>query len=687
MPRSLSEALQTAAWRAREDAIANSAGRIATLPKLRLPRRTTVHVDLASGSKTPSPEVASTGQASTGQASTGQGATDPLTTLVHQIEIDGQHFTVQGNAVLCPCPDCAAPLTVRVWLGVADCWRCGCALELDRQVWDTLRQRVAAVATPRAAAQHPQRAPLPPPPRPAQPAAAQPHAASRLPSTDPLPAENGPEAELDRLLADSRLAKLLEGGFSALPAWFVSFLLHLALLLLLAMIALQQASPESLRIVLSSFIDKSHREGTELQVQNPLNQLADDQLLPPDADVAELEARETAQAVADARELASDPLPLAPLPDLDSLKRNLTVEPARTPSLAVRDPRLRSELLEKAGGTTQTEAAVARGLRWLASVQNQDGSWSLANYERHAREDNQGDAAGTSLALLPFLGAGQTQEFGRYKATVARGLAWLIANQKPNGDLRANFNGQAGMYAHGQAAIVLCEAFAMTGDEKLRQPAQLAIDFIEQAQHSRGGWRYQPGEPGDTSVFGWQLMALQSARAARGGIAVSDETLKLADYYLDLASKPRGQSRVPAGALYRYLPDDGSFTPAMTAEGLLCRMYLGWPRDNPRLMTGVRWLVDEHLPTADKPNLYYWYYGTQVLHHYGGRPWETWNKAVRELLVGSQLKKGKHPGSWEPSQFEWGAQGERIFVTSLAVCTLEVYYRHLPLFEPLALDD
>jgi hypothetical protein len=311
----------------------------------------------------------------------------------------------------------------------------------------------------------------------------------------------------------------------------------------------------------------------------------------------------------------------------------------------------------------------------------------LANYERHARADNPGDAAGTSLALLPFLGAGQTPEQGRYKTEVAQGLAWLIANQKPDGDLRINFNGQAGMYAHGQATIVLCEAYAMTGDEKLREPAQRAIDFIQRAQHTSGGWRYQPGEPGDTSIFGWQLMALQSARAARGGIAVDPETLKLADYYLDLASTPRGKSRVPAGALYRYLPNDGSFTPAMTAEGLLCRMYLGWNRDNPRLMTGVRWLVEEHLPSADKPNLYYWYYGTQVLHHYGGKPWETWNRSVRDLLVASQLKKGKHPGSWEPSQFDWGAQGERIFVTSLAVCTLEVYYRHLPLFEPLALDD
>ena len=89
----------------------------------------------------------------------------------------------------------------------------------------------------------------------------------------------------------------------------------------------------------------------------------------------------------------------------------------------------------------------------------------------------------------------------------------MMQNQKPNGDLRANFPGQAGMYAHGQGAIVLCEALAMTGDEQLRDPAQRAIDFIENAQHRQGGWRYQPGQPGDTSVLGWHLMAIQSARS------------------------------------------------------------------------------------------------------------------------------------------------------------------------------
>ncbi|MEC7498314.1 MAG: prenyltransferase/squalene oxidase repeat-containing protein, partial [Planctomycetota bacterium] len=172
-----------------------------------------------------------------------------------------------------------------------------------------------------------------------------------------------------------------------------------------------------------------------------------------------------ARADQDARELQLDPIPVVAPPDLNQVKKQIAGEPGSRPIFAARDPRLRSELVKKEGGTLLTEAAVARGLRWLAQNQNQDGSWSLSNYQRSDRPDNQGDTAGTALALLPFLGAGQTHEYGMYKENVAQGLRWLIERQAIDGDLRAGLNNVQGMYAHGQATIVLVEALAMTGDE------------------------------------------------------------------------------------------------------------------------------------------------------------------------------------------------------------------------------
>jgi len=284
-------------------------------------------------------------------------------------------------------------------------------------------------------------------------------------------------------------------------------------------------------------------------------------------------------------------------------------------------------------------------------------------------------SAGTSLALLPFLGAGQTHLVGHYRESVARGLRWLIAHQKANGDLRADSAGNSGMYAQGQCAIVLCEAYFMTGDEELRDPAQRAIDFIVAAQHGGGGWRYRPGENGDTSVFGWQLMAIQSARAAN--LNVPPETLTLATHYLDSVQSDDG-------AKYAYMRGRGP-DHVMTAEALLCRMYLGWKTNDPGLERGMRYLSDDYLPKDVAPNMYYWYYATQAFHHVGGSHWDRWNRQMRDILVNKQQKRGHEAGSWDPSHSH-DKTGGRIYATALATCTLEVYYRHLPLFRQIELE-
>jgi hypothetical protein len=171
------------------------------------------------------------------------------------------------------------------------------------------------------------------------------------------------------------------------------------------------------------------------------------------------------------------------------------------------------------------------------------------------------------------------------------------------------------MYGHALASIVLCEAYGLTKDESLRKPAQKALNFIVGAQHNRGGWRYEPRQAGDTSVVGWQLMALRSGQMAY--LQVPVRTFSKADYYLNDAQTDS------TGGRYAYMPG-GRATPTITAEALLCRQYLGWPKDHPGLRKGIDYLMD-NLPDRRQPNIYYWYYATQVLFHVGGRPWERWN--------------------------------------------------------------
>lgn len=604
-------------------------------------------------------------------------------TATHRIACAGGDLWLTGSSLFCACPDCSAPMTIRIWLELADCWQCGSSVSLSAEQSRAARKLSEHLQQPQA---HP-RAPLTTlPPITAMPAGPQPSL-----SLDSAVA-SAEQRELESLSRGSSVARILRRGFRLTPAWIISFIIHLIVVLLLALIMLRSESVGPPSIVLSTFLSSEREEGGTVQFEDLMDALRDNMELANDFDESDQDIKQILESAnRDAQDLIVDPDPVTPLADLNEIKKNITTKRENVMSFAARDPRVRAEIVQKEGGTSLSEAAVARGLRWLASVQNQDGGWSLKNYQRHNRKNNKSDVMATSLALLPMLGAGQTHEFGIYKKNVAAGLAWLLENQKPNGDLRAGFNGEQGMYAHGQATIVICEALALTGDQKLRIPAEQGARFIESAQHAKGGWRYRPGEIGDTSVFGWQMMALQSARAPDLNLNVDDATLKLADYFLDQVIAParfnnRRKTRLPNGAAYCYMPGRKA-TPTMTAEAILCRMYLGWEQNDPRLDSAVKWLVEDHLPDPDEANLYYWYYGTQVMHHYGGKPWDTWNAAVQSILITTQNTGGSYPGSWTPRDFEWGIQGGRIYTTSLAVCTLEVYYRHLPLFQQIELDE
>ncbi len=124
----------------------------------------------------------------------------------------------------------------------------------------------------------------------------------------------------------------------------------------------------------------------------------------------------------------------------------------------------------------------------------------------------------------------------------------------------------------------------------------------------------------------------------------------------------------------------------MTAEGLLCRQYLGWPRNDERLVAGADYLLRNRLNYHDR-DVYYWYYATQVLHHMEGTHWDEWNKVMRQEIPSRQVKSGREAGSWDPggeNPDRWGnpqrGEGGRLYVTCLSTYMLEVYYRHLPIY-------
>jgi hypothetical protein len=341
-----------------------------------------------------------------------------------------------------------------------------------------------------------------------------------------------------------------------------------------------------------------------------------------------------------------------------------------------------------------TEETIELGLGFLSRQQLPDGSWSLQGIggEPAALVT---DTGATALALLAFQGAGYNHREHKYADVVRAAVEYLLKYQKEDGDLFLPLDDQSNrsvwLYSHALATLALCEAYGMTQDPDLREPVQRAMDFCVASQHpDRGGWRYSPQYGSDTSVTGWMMMALKSGELA--GLEVPQETYGLIRKWLD-----RAQGSSTEKHLYRYnpyAPDTDAQrhgrvpSKTMTAVGLLMRLYLGWDQETPAMVRGADYLA-ENLPaigTLSDPqrDTYYWYYATQVMYHMGGDHWQRWNGRLHPMLVESQVREGSMAGSWDPRDpipDRWGPHAGRLYVTTMNLLSLEVYYRHLPLYK------
>jgi hypothetical protein len=359
----------------------------------------------------------------------------------------------------------------------------------------------------------------------------------------------------------------------------------------------------------------------------------------------------------------------------------------------------------------ETEESIEQGLVFLARHQSDDGGWKLNGFglggAAYAKEQAalNSDTAATGLALLAFQGAGYNHHEFRYRDRVRSAVEWLVRHQKENGDLYVPFDDQSSqsvwLYSHSIAALALCEAYGMTQDPDLREPAQKALDFIVASQEERGGWRYSPNYGSDTSVTGWMMMALKSGELA--GLEVPDATYDKIRRWLDKAQASPSERH-----LYRYNPyapdtptqsHGRAASKTMTSVGLLMRLYSGWRRDNEDFAKGADFLAENppSMGSTRDPqrDTYYWYYATQVMFHMGGDHWKRWNDRLHPLLVNSQEQSGDMAGSWDPLAYpagnrripiadRWGPHAGRIYVTAMNLLSLEVYYRHLPLYEDTA---
>ena len=481
------------------------------------------------------------------------------------------------------------------------------------------------------------------------------------PGAEPSLAKSAQEPEELEDVTEEQDDDLLTSVRKNAPPWLVSSMVHSLVLIILGLWVIPFETES--RMMLESTL--AERLGEQLEVETfefntPDEMLVQEQILTPQ-DLPEVE----------------NPLAVPSEADIVTLQNSRATSPLDAPTIGLalsgREKGMKEALLKAFGGDATTETAVLNGLKWLVRQQRRNGSWSLVGpYPGGGFNEN--DAAATAMALLAFQGAGYTHLGSPdepFTKVVTRGWSWLLKQLDEDGNFFHRGPNQHRLYTQAQCTIALCELYGMTRDEAYREPAQRAIDYLVRTQDSEGGWRYSPGIDSDTSVTGWVVMALQSARMAY--LNVPEETFFKVTNYLDRAS-------VDGGRRYVYKPGWHE-SMAMTAEGLLCRQYLGWERNDPRLLDGVDLITDNFLLSWDRRDVYYWYYATQVCHHMEGEPWKKWNRVMRQLIPEKQERRGPQRGSWDPRGDEWGSRGGgRLFVTCLSIYMLEVYYRHLPLY-------
>jgi hypothetical protein len=346
--------------------------------------------------------------------------------------------------------------------------------------------------------------------------------------------------------------------------------------------------------------------------------------------------------------------------------------------------------------------SIDQALDWLARHQAEDGSWSCAGFDASCRQQPPCDGLGspqydvgvTGLALLAFLGAGNTHESGRYRQTVRRGLRYLTDVQGPDGNFGNALYGRH-TYDHVLATLALVEAYALTGSRLFRGPAEDGLAHLYAIRNPGAAWRYAPFHPemastgNDMSVTGWAIMAMAEARDC--GLPVDPVALEDAWLYLEEMTDPEtgvtgyydrgGRPARESGVMEQRWPHEQS--ESMTAVGVLCRIFadreLARPGNREAVEKGVA--VIARLPPVwddERPgrrDFYFWYYGSTALYQYGGKAWEDWQVRLLPAIAEQQRSEGEARGSWDPQHDPWGNQGGRIYATAILTLTLEAYFR------------
>jgi hypothetical protein len=305
----------------------------------------------------------------------------------------------------------------------------------------------------------------------------------------------------------------------------------------------------------------------------------------------------------------------------------------------------------------QTQAAIDRGLAWLAGRQSDEGSFGQSGYSRNI--------AVVSLAGLAFLSSGSTPGRGPHGQQISRSIGYVLAAEDDSGFIcKAAYTSHGPMYDHGFATLFLAEVYGMSPNNEIRDKLARAVQLIVATQNRDGGWRYQPKvSEADISVTICQVMALRAAKNA--GLYVPNETI---DRCVDYVKRSQN-----ADGGFMYMLSGGPSRFPRSAAGVVA-LYSAGIYEGEEVRRGIDYL-EQHRPAAeefsrDTHARYGHYYAAQAMWQAGGEHWQKWYPAVRDIL----LKAQQEDDSWlDPIGPEYG--------TAMATIVLQMPNNNLPIFQ------
>ncbi len=340
---------------------------------------------------------------------------------------------------------------------------------------------------------------------------------------------------------------------------------------------------------------------------------------------------------------------------------------------------------------------VRAGLAWLARHQDEDGKWDCDRFMKHDVAPDACDGAGkagydvgvTGLALLAFLGDGNTLRSGEHRDVVKKAVVWLRKQQEQGGRFGAQ-EAPDWIYGHAIATYAMVEAYDVSSYKLLIPSVQSALRFLQAHRGDRAVWRYAAEDArGDLSVTGWAVLALQAAEAA--GIQTDTEWRMVCDEWLGQVSDASGlHGYTRRGELSSRLPGDHirrfpvTSCEPLTAIGVMCRAMLGQAPTPGSVMDAAADRLLSKPPVWSvgdgRADPYYWFWGSDAMRQVGGERWRRWRRALETAAVPNQRRpeQGESAaGSWDPVG-PWGEVGGRVCATALMTLALESSYRRIP---------